>query len=61
MTTPSAEPYDFVILPGSKHVAGDLTWMRAHGFDRWVRAQHARGATIVGICGGYQMLGDAIR
>ena len=34
--------------------------MRAQGFDEWVRRQHARGATIIGICGGYQMLGRAI-
>jgi adenosylcobyric acid synthase len=34
--------------------------MRTRGLDEWVRRQHTRGATIVGICGGYQMLGRAI-
>jgi adenosylcobyric acid synthase len=59
----AAQPghYDFIVLPGSKHVAGDLAWMRAEGLDRWIRREHAGGATIVGVCGGYQMLGEAVR
>src|SRR5262249_53588790 len=52
--------YDFVILPGSKHTASDLAWLRARGFDRWLRDQHERGATMIGICGGFQMLGRTI-
>jgi adenosylcobyric acid synthase len=60
VTTPRDHDYDAVILPGSKHTRSDLHWMRAQGLDEWVRRQHARGATIVGICGGYQMLGRAI-
>ena len=42
-------------------MAGDLAWMRAKGLDRWVSGEHARGATIVGVCGGYQMLGESVR
>jgi adenosylcobyric acid synthase len=60
LTNPGGHDYDVVILPGSKHTRSDLQWMRAHGLDEWVRRQHAQGATIVGICGGYQMLGRAI-
>ena len=60
LSNPCDHDYDVVILPGSKHTRSDLQWMRARGLDEWVRRQHARGATIVGICGGYQMLGRAI-
>jgi adenosylcobyric acid synthase len=48
------------VLPGSKDTLGDLAWLKAQGLDGWVRAQHAAGATVVGICGGYQMLGETI-
>jgi adenosylcobyric acid synthase len=57
---PAARDYDFVILPGSKNTIADLRWMRERGFDRWVVGQRHRGATVIGICGGYQMLGRAI-
>jgi adenosylcobyric acid synthase len=60
VTAAAAEDYDFVILPGSKHPRSDLEWMRQRGLDAWVLRQHERGATIIGICGGYQMLGAAI-
>jgi adenosylcobyric acid synthase len=55
-----ARRYDFVVLPGTKDTLGDLAWLRARGLDGWVRAQHAAGATVIGICGGYQMLGRAV-
>jgi adenosylcobyric acid synthase len=57
---PTAEAYDFVILPGSKNTLADLAWLRHTGLDAWIVAQHRRGATIIGICGGYQMLGRRI-
>ncbi len=51
---------DWVILPGSKHTSGDLAWLRAQGLDRAV-AEHAnRGGAVLGICGGLQMLGEAL-
>lgn len=49
-----------IVLPGTKSTAADLEWMRARGLDRWLQAQHARGVRIVGICGGYQMLGERV-
>jgi adenosylcobyric acid synthase len=52
--------FEIVILPGSKNTIGDLAWMRARGLDRWLIEQHAAGARVVGICGGYQMLGERI-
>jgi adenosylcobyric acid synthase len=57
---PVPRKFDAVILPGSKSVIADLEWMRRRGLDRWVLAQHADGARIVGVCGGYQMLGEHI-
>jgi adenosylcobyric acid synthase len=57
---PADRLYDFVILPGTKDTLADLAWLRERGLDAWVQEQHARGATIIGICGGFQMLGDAI-
>ena len=52
--------FDVVILPGSKNTIADLQWMRSLGLDAWVREQHANGALVAGICGGYQMLGERI-
>jgi adenosylcobyric acid synthase len=48
---------DLIVLPGSKNTCGDLSWLRATGLDA---AIVERGATIVGICAGYQMLGEHI-
>ena len=57
---PAAGKCDFVILPGSKHTLADLAWLRERRLDSWVCDQHARGATVIGICGGFQMLGESI-
>ncbi|MDP9902910.1 cobyric acid synthase [Variovorax ginsengisoli] len=51
---------DWIILPGSKHTSGDLAWLRAQGLDRAVAAHAARGGAVLGICGGLQMLGEAL-
>jgi len=51
---------DLVILPGSKHVARDLAWLRAQGIEPSLRAHVAAGRRVLGICGGLQMLGEAI-
>jgi len=57
---PDGRRYDFIVLPGTKDTLGDLAWLERQGLAAWVRAQHAAGATIVGVCGGYQMLGETI-
>ena len=57
---PSARSYATIFLPGSKNTIEDLRWLREQGLDRWLREQHERGAQIIGICGGYQMLGETI-
>ena len=51
---------DWIVLPGSKHTSGDLAWLRAQGLDRAVAAHAARGEQVLGICGGLQMLGEAL-
>jgi adenosylcobyric acid synthase len=48
---------DLVILPGSKSTIADLRFLREMGWDVDLRAHLRRGGHIVGICGGYQMLG----
>ncbi|HSV54499.1 MAG TPA: cobyric acid synthase [Burkholderiaceae bacterium] len=53
-------PSDWVVLPGSKHTSGDLAWLRAQGLDAAVAAHAARGGAVLGICGGLQMLGEAL-
>jgi adenosylcobyric acid synthase len=52
---------DLVILPGSKATVADLAAMRKAGFDIDIVAHRRRGGTVIGLCGGYQMLGRAIR
>jgi adenosylcobyric acid synthase len=51
---------DLVVLPGSKHVAADLAWLRERGLDRAIADRAARGERVVAICGGVQLLGGAI-
>nr|VFJ47698.1 MAG: cobyric acid synthase CobQ [Candidatus Kentron sp. FM]VFJ59822.1 MAG: cobyric acid synthase CobQ [Candidatus Kentron sp. FM]VFK14631.1 MAG: cobyric acid synthase CobQ [Candidatus Kentron sp. FM] len=51
---------DAIILPGSKNVPGDLAWLRASGIAGAIRERAEQGVTIVGICGGLQMLGQGI-
>jgi len=53
-------PADLIILPGSKNVRGDLAQMRASGWPQAI-ARHLRyGGKVLGICGGFQMLGREI-
>lgn len=51
---------DWVILPGSKATAADLAWMRHQGLDATVVAHAHAGRRVLGICGGLQMLGEAL-
>ena len=51
---------DVVIVPGSKSTRGDLDYLRAQGWDVDLAAHRRRGGRILGICGGYQMLGRSI-
>ncbi|MGR3376735.1 cobyric acid synthase [Salipiger abyssi] len=51
---------DVVILPGSKSTRGDLAFLRAQGWDVDLAAHIRRGGHVLGICGGYQMLGRSV-
>jgi adenosylcobyric acid synthase len=51
---------DLVILPGSKATLADLAFLRAQGWDIDLLAHRRRGGAILGICGGYQMLGTRV-
>lgn len=56
----SIPPADLIILPGSKNVRGDIEYLRYHGWQQAL-AQHLRyGGKVIGICGGFQMLGKVI-
>ncbi len=51
---------DLVIIPGSKSTRGDLAFLRAQGWDVDLAAHLRRGGWVLGICGGYQMLGSLV-
>jgi adenosylcobyric acid synthase len=51
---------DWIILPGSKHTSGDLAWLRRRGLDAAIARHAGQGRPVLGICGGLQMLGDAL-
>jgi adenosylcobyric acid synthase len=51
---------DLVILPGSKATIADLAALRGHGWDADILAHHRRGGRVLGLCGGYQMLGRSV-
>jgi len=51
---------DLVLLPGSKSTLADLAYLREQGWDIDIRALHRQGASIAGLCGGYQMLGRKV-
>lgn len=53
-------PCDLVILPGAKATIADLSVLRAEGWDIDIHAHVRRGGHVLGICGGYQMLGRSI-
>ena len=56
-TPPAA---DLIVLPGSKAVRADLDWLRAQGWETAIRRHLRYGGKVIGLCGGYQMLGQSI-
>ncbi|MDI6866350.1 cobyric acid synthase [Methanoculleus sp.] len=52
--------YDCIILPGTKNTVEDLNVLRKEGVENELRLSRERGVPIIGICGGYQMLGSRI-
>lgn len=57
---PVPQRFHTIVLPGTKNTIADLRWLKQRGLDHWIRAQHRAGSQVVGICGGYQMLGRRV-
>jgi adenosylcobyric acid synthase len=53
-------PADLVILPGSKNTRGDLAWLRTQGWPAYLVRHLRYGGKVIGICGGFQMLGRSV-
>ncbi|MCX5521059.1 cobyric acid synthase [Kaistia defluvii] len=51
---------DLVLIPGSKSTIADMSYLRAQGWDIDILAHRRRGGRVIGLCGGYQMLGRVI-
>ncbi|NJF25661.1 cobyric acid synthase [Thermococcus sp. Bubb.Bath] len=51
---------DLIIIPGSKNTVEDLLWMRENGIEDAIIEAHREGSFVVGVCGGFQMLGEEI-
>ncbi len=51
---------DLVVLPGTRATLADLAWLRERGLDAAIRAHAGAGRPVLGICGGFQMLGRTI-
>lgn len=51
---------DLVILPGSKSVRNDLDWLKKSGWSDYIKKHLRYGGRVLGVCGGFQMLGDVI-
>ncbi len=51
---------DWIVLPGSKHTSSDLAWLREQHIDRAIATHAAKGGAVLGVCGGLQMLGEAL-
>ena len=49
-----------VILPGSKNTRYDLTWLHTSGWTQKIKTYVTQGGNVLGICGGYQMMGDIV-
>ncbi len=50
-----------IIIPGSKNTIADLAWLMQSGCGEEIRRHHNRGGAVIGICGGFQMLGTVVR
>lgn len=51
---------DCICIPGTKNTVSDMKWLRSSGLEAAVKRQAEKGTFLVGICGGYQILGEEI-
>lgn len=51
---------DWIVLPGSKHTSADLAWLREQRLDGAIARHANEGGAVLGVCGGLQMLGEAL-
>lgn len=58
--TEEIEKADIILIPGSKSTIADLSDLRQNGVAKSILKAHASGATVMGICGGFQMMGEEI-
>jgi adenosylcobyric acid synthase len=59
-TVAQCDDADVLILPGSKHTSSDLAWLRQQGLDSCIVRHAGLGRPVLGVCGGLQMLGEAL-
>jgi adenosylcobyric acid synthase len=60
LRAPVRRQFKAVIVPGTKSTIADLAWLRQSGLAAWLCQQLDGGARVLGVCGGYQMLGESI-
>ncbi len=51
---------DIIIIPGTKNTMADLAWMRQNGLEAAIKKQARSGVPLIGVCGGFQMLGERL-
>ena len=56
----TAPSLDVLIIPGTKHTVADLKWLRVSGWENFIVRHRRAGGWVLGICGGYQMLGRRV-
>jgi len=49
-----------IVIPGTKNTMADMRWLRASGLDRAIVAASRAGVPVIGLCGGYQILGESL-
>ena len=60
LSGPVEAQFETIFLPGTKSPTEDMLWLRSLGMDRWLLEHVRRGGRVVGVCGGFQMLGEEI-